>query len=388
LFSSLERMSRLADIAYCVGTTGLSHPFTCASRCSEFPTLSLITTWSTGVLLSDSCGYIAVDHAKRRPDVDGGGGSGSRATVDALGERAIIVSFRGTYSISNTVIDLSTVPQEYVPYPAPDDEDGDDKNQPPSEPEHRCANCTVHAGFLASWRAARKRVLPELLMLREIHPDYPVHLVGHSLGGAVAALAALELRVIRGWSDILVTTFGEPRVGNQGLADYIDAVFNMGGGSGEGDGDANDDDGELDPEARTFRRVTHVDDPVPLLPPAEMGFRSHGGEFYISKPDLSPSVDDVAICRGDRDPHCIAGGDNNYRNVIGRLLGAGENEDADVVDGNDVPYRAEFGIPSRLKLWQLFFAHRDYFWRLGMCVPGGDPANWGRDKYSLIGDEL
>jgi len=32
-------------------------------------------------------------------------------------------------------------------------------------------------------------------------------------------------------------------------------------------------------------------------------------------------------------------------------------------------------------MWQLFFAHRDYFWRLGLCLPGGDPFDWGRDKY-------
>jgi len=40
-------------------------------------------------------------------------------------------------------------------------------------------------------------------------------------------------------------------------------------------------------------------------------------------------------------------------------------------------------IPARYKIWQLFFAHRDYFWRLGLCVPGGDPLDWGHDKYDF-----
>jgi hypothetical protein len=45
-------------------------------------------------------------------------------------------------------------------------------------------------------------------------------------------------------------------------------------------------------------------------------------------------------------------------------------------------------VPSRYKLWQLFFAHRDYFWRLGLCVPGGDPWDWNRKPYALLdGDE-
>jgi hypothetical protein len=38
-------------------------------------------------------------------------------------------------------------------------------------------------------------------------------------------------------------------------------------------------------------------------------------------------------------------------------------------------------VPPRFKLWQLFFAHRDYFWRLGLCVPGGDPTDWWRERY-------
>jgi len=43
-------------------------------------------------------------------------------------------------------------------------------------------------------------------------------------------------------------------------------------------------------------------------------------------------------------------------------------------------------IPARYKMWQLFFAHRDYFWRLGLCLPGGDPFDWGRNRYDF-GDE-
>ena len=38
-------------------------------------------------------------------------------------------------------------------------------------------------------------------------------------------------------------------------------------------------------------------------------------------------------------------------------------------------------IPARYKMCHLFFAQRDYFWRLGLCVPGGDPLDWGRKHY-------
>jgi len=330
LFASLERLSRLVDIAYCVGTSGLSKPFSCVSRCKDFPSLTLISTFSTGVLLGDSCGYIAVDHGVRRP----GYGRG-----DDVGEKAIILAFRGTYSISNTVVDLSTIPQEYVPYPSPD------------EPEHNCTNCTVHMGFLASWKNARKEIMPTLTDLREKHPDYPVYVIGHSLGGAVAALAALELKASLKWEDVVVTTFGEPKIGNKGLARFVDDVFDL--------------DSDIEPELKTYRRVTHVDDPVPLLPLSEWGYRSHAGEIFITKSDLPPEPEDLMFCVGDDDVRCISDSNDGGSGDEGRS------------------WWNKMRFPARFKVWELLFAHRDYFWRLGLCVPGGDPRDWGREQYNF-----
>ena len=359
LFATLERLARLVDITYCVGTTGVSKPFECVSRCNEFPTLTLETTWNTGVLLSDSCGYVAVDHGSRPfGDVDMKG-------FPTRGSPAIIVAFRGTYSIANTIVDLSTVPQEYVPYPSPDD-----GGEPPKEPEHECNNCTVHMGFLESWRQARQLVLPELMNLRAKYPSHPIELIGHSLGGAVACLAALELKVSLGWDNLVVTTFGEPKVGNHGLARFVDEVFHL--------------DGTEDLEKRTYRRLTHKNDPVPLLPLTEWGYHSHAGEIYISKESLSPSETDVQLCVGDEDPECSSRADDGFWQRLHRFLRFARNEAV-----KDDGLVREEHLPTRFKLWQLFFAHRDYFWRLGLCVPGGDPANWGRDKYGNPGsDEL
>ncbi|KAI1466749.1 alpha/beta-hydrolase [Daldinia caldariorum] len=362
LFASLERLSRLVDITYCVGTTGITQPFSCASRCKEFPTLELVTTWNTGVLMSDSCGYIAVDHGTTSMLSGNDGG-----IADTKKQGAIVVAFRGTYSITNTIIDLSTIPQEYVPYPSPDQ----GGSKPPKEPEHTCKNCTVHMGFLASWNIARAVVLPALKPLLEQYPSYPIYLVGHSLGGAVAALAALELKVVSGRDNIVVTTFGEPRVGNEGFVKYLDSVFDLGGKGAQN-------------EAQTYRRVTHVDDPVPLLPLSEWGYRSHAGELFITKSSLPPEPSDIRVCVGDEDSKCIAGSVGEPLRTVGQALAKEQ--------GQDIAMWTEglWDIPSRFKLWQLFFAHRDYFWRLGLCVPGGDPIDWDRDKYPnfTTSDEL
>lgn len=324
LFAELEELARIVDISYCVGVAGLgiTKPFQCASRCNEFPDFELVNSWNTGPLLSDSCGYIALSHSSSEP--------------------RIILAFRGTYSLTNTIVDLSTVPQEYVPYPGSDD-DGDGKDGAPDAKPPRCMNCTVHTGFYQSWINTRDMILSDVAAAIKKHPDYKLTLVGHSLGGAVAALAALDFKA-RGW-DPQVTTFGEPRIGNEGLVRYIDARFNV----GENTTVRNDTD-------IRFRRITHAADPVPLLPLEEWGYHMHGGEIFIDKPDLPPSVADIRICSADEDPDCIAGDD------------------------------PAAWVPARFKLWQLFWAHRDYFWRLGLCVPGGDPWDW-KGRYPSAEDQ-
>jgi hypothetical protein len=353
LFWELEELARIVDIAYCVGTAGLGiqKPFQCASRCADrdFETFELVTVrqpilsilsphlltftlsqaWNTGPFLSDSCGYIALSHSPTNP--------------------RLIVAFRGTYSLANTIADLSTIPQSYVPYPGDDDDDspsasptflspdphgGDDT--PPSNPP-TCPNCTVHTGFYSSWLNTRTVILPHITSALVKYPSYKLVLVGHSLGGAVATLAGLDF-LARGWHPH-VTTFGEPRLGNGHFTHYIDERFNI----------------SRNHEENRFRRVTHKGDPVPLLPLEEWGYEMHAEEVFISQAELPVSIADVGFCEGDEDERCIAGSD---------------------------AHKGEWGVPARFKFWQLFFAHRDYFWRLGVCLPGmsKEVGEWyGRD---------
>ncbi|CAN9182013.1 unnamed protein product [Alternaria alternata] len=327
LFWELEELARIVDISYCVGTAGLGiqKPFRCASRCGDrdFETFELVTAWNTGPFLSDSCGYIALSHSPTNP--------------------RLILAFRGTYSVANTIADLSTIPQEYVPYPG-DDDDGTsdfiapsldvDDDAPPAEPP-KCDNCTVHTGFYSSWLNTRKVVLPHVSKALDKYPHHKLVLVGHSLGGAISTLAGLDFKA-RGW-DPHVTTFGEPRLGNKEFNKYVDERFAI----------------TSDHDNNKLHRVTHVGDPVPLLPLSEWGFSMHSEEIFISESSLPFSVADIHYCDGDEDPHCIAGSDQD---------------------------KPAWGVPTRFKFWQLFFAHRDYFWRLGLCLPGGDPRDW-YDKY-------
>ena len=216
---------------------------------------------------------------------------------------------------------------------------------------------------MTSWKHTRPHIIPHLEKLVHDFPGYQVTLVGHSLGGAVAALASLDFRA-RGWNP-QVTTFGEPRIGNQGLMQYIDKSFS--------------DSSSMNITGK-YRRVTHVDDPVPLLPLTEWGYQMHAGEIYIAKAELSPEVKDVRYCEGDQDPECIAGAENHSPSPNTPTI-----EPVADIEGFKDWWKETKGlleVPARFRIWQLFFAHRDYFWRLGLCVPGGDPKDWYR-KYSL-----
>ncbi|KAL5332892.1 Alpha/Beta hydrolase protein [Aspergillus crustosus] len=309
-------------------------------------------SWHTGPFLSDSCGYIALSHPPS--------------------PKRIIVSFRGTYSIANAIVDLSAYPQEYVPYPAGNDTDSGIP---------KCIDCFVHIGFMNAWRATSTTILEIIEALKDQYPDYALTLVGHSLGGAVAALAGIEMQ-LREWNPT-VTTFGEPRVGNKAFVEYLDKVFQL------ESGDARD---------WKFRRVTHVNDPVPLVPLTEWGYEMHGGEIYIARVELPFSIDDVKYCEGDRDARCISGMEGETPDETAPAhrpngidhpgLDIGQHVLSDSIsslsdDNEEQTSDTEFHLvarlpwnilPPRFRMWELFYSHRDYFLRLGLCVPGGDPT--------------
>ena len=54
-------------------------------------------------------------------------------------------------------------------------------------------------------------------------PGTPAYIVGHSMGGALAQLAALDVRFAGAAARVHVYTFGAPRIGNDAFADVVRA---------------------------------------------------------------------------------------------------------------------------------------------------------------------
>ncbi len=84
----------------------------------------------------------------------------------------------------------------------------------------------VHAGFLAHYNAVRSQALQALR--RELSRNFlPLQVTGHSLGGALAQLAALDIVTnlqddLHG-SDVCLYTFGSPNVGNAVFANLLNS---------------------------------------------------------------------------------------------------------------------------------------------------------------------
>lgn len=136
----------------------------------------------------------------------------------------VILVFRGTETISELLADTDTA-QVAFPYMS--------------------SGGRVHRGFARTYgRSIRAQVLAHL---RGVSPGKEIWIAGHSLGGAIATLCALDVAVNTRFSDPLLLTFGSPKVGNAAFA----AAFSR--------------------HIRRSVRIVNSSDLVPVLPPSLKG---------------------------------------------------------------------------------------------------------------------
>ena len=203
---------------------------TCPRNICPMVTRNTVTTvleFSQGMM--DTTGLVAVDKTTQ----------------------SIVLSFRGSHSLRNwfTNLAVALVPADW------------------------CAGCRVHEGFLAAYNAQSANLLAALAQLRAANPGYRLVTTGHSLGGALAQIAAIDMRA-HGW-DVTTYTYGSPRIGNDKLSAFA---------STQG--------------ARKNFRVTHTDDPVPRLPLMLMGYEHVSPEYHISTNTLPVQAAVINILKG------------------------------------------------------------------------------------------
>jgi hypothetical protein len=141
-------------------------------------------------------------------------------------------------------------------------------------PTDICSDCVSSIGFWQSWLESKTGVLAAVATARKQYPGFKVVATGHSLGGALASLAAGVLRKQGVVTDLY--TYGAPKIGLKGLSENLNSG----------------------PMGQTFR-VTHKNDPVPKLPPALLGYRHISPEYYVtSGNDKIPGTSDVNMLTG------------------------------------------------------------------------------------------
>lgn len=152
----------------------------------------------------------------------------------AANEQMIIVAFRGTEPTHLQDL-LSDAKFHKVPGPLGD----------------------VHRGFLRAFELVKDDLLNTIQRLRDKNRPQSVWCTGHSLGGALAVVAAAEL-LVNGHTVNGLYTFGQPRVGDQTFATECDRRL----------------------AGRHFRFVNN-NDTVTRVPPHAFGYSHSGALRYI-----------------------------------------------------------------------------------------------------------
>ena len=109
----------------------------------------------------------------------------------------------------------------------------------------------MHTGFYVDYLFFEEEFNGKVTALLKKYPSASIVTTGHSLGAAISAVCAMELKSLFPATKVFIHNFGQPRLGNIELSDYMSKTL----------------DG--------IYRVVHNRDLVPHLPPDLPGFDYH-----------------------------------------------------------------------------------------------------------------
>uniref|UniRef100_A0AC35TMK6 Lipase_3 domain-containing protein n=1 Tax=Rhabditophanes sp. KR3021 TaxID=114890 RepID=A0AC35TMK6_9BILA len=178
-------------------------------------------------------------------------------------DKSIIISFRGSYGNQQILLEgVDSIFLKKMSWPTG------------GEVAHYFGNA-----FNMMWAEGLK---DDLLALKNNYPDYKeIWFTGHSLGGALASLAAATI-IHMGYAsadNVVVYTQGEPRVGDHAYARGFDALL------------------------KYDYRVVHKHDPIPHVPfeLKKLDYFHHKQEIWY---DNDMSTAQYTVCPGDESDNC------------------------------------------------------------------------------------
>lgn len=122
----------------------------------------------------------------------------------------VLIIFRGTHGLGDWITDFKFIPKYANPWPLQKIRDSMEPDRPPNK-----AAGWRHSGFQNMWESLRESVGTQLQQItRDLGKPPQLYLGGHSLGGALATLAAVDLAAAH-YPVARVVTIGSPRVGGK-----------------------------------------------------------------------------------------------------------------------------------------------------------------------------
>ncbi|KAI8897182.1 Alpha/Beta hydrolase protein [Globomyces pollinis-pini] len=155
------------------------------------------------------------------------------------------------------------------------------------------SDAKVHAGFEKTYLSIRTDLQRAVQSLSVKYPTYKIVFTGHSLGGALATMAAADFVENFGGSfadRISLYTYGQPRVGNREWANYIQST----------------------PFASRMYRIQRRGDLVVQIPYQWMGFYHSGSQYTLLEDNKT-----IRVCKVSGP----AGESNDCLNDDGGILG-------------------------------------------------------------------
>uniref|UniRef100_A0A7I4YTD3 Lipase_3 domain-containing protein n=1 Tax=Haemonchus contortus TaxID=6289 RepID=A0A7I4YTD3_HAECO len=211
-----NKMLPLAAAAYS------NNPQQCLSNLSNSIPMKRLTSVICDITIVDKCtGYSAVSND----------------------DKAIILSFRGSDRNTQLIAEgIETMQKNHTQWAA-----------------GGVVSKYFNDGFMRIWKNGMK---DDLATLQSQHSGYELWITGHSLGGALASLAASYIAHNKLFpaNKIKVVTFGQPRTGDKSYAAAVEK------------------------EVPYIFRITHAHDEVPHLPLENMeGYYHHKTEAFYNK---------------------------------------------------------------------------------------------------------
>lgn len=198
------------------------------------------------------------------------------AIIEDVKSKQIIVSFKGTSSPNEWAIDTNYRLTEYIPYVVKDGI---------ATKDFTTHGWKVHRGFLKGYKTFHKNAMRYLLKLMAKKEGYTLLFLGHSLGGALSMIAAIESHFCG--LDPIIFTYGSPKVANYRLINWMSEKFPLHLAR------QSLISGKLIP--RSFFRMTTSRDIVPLLPLYKQGFSHCGFQININSDLFFSGKDDLEL---------------------------------------------------------------------------------------------